>query len=184
MSFLKKTLFAVLLLGLILLSSMAPACHANSAEPPSIVIIVPGAEKDFEISIGSGGNFSKARRTVKAFESYYVFYSRDLTADGDYTLRITTGDTTFEIKMDDKPLKKYHNTYTLNMKNRTLTRGKSTSRTVLLVSFRLIFTLLIEAGVFILFRYREKKSWIAFFVINLISQGALNILINTANPVS
>jgi hypothetical protein len=84
--------------------------------------------------------------------------------------------------MNDKPLKNYNNIYTLNLKNKTLTRGKSTLRSVLLVSFRLILTLFIEAGVFTLFRYKEKRSWIAFLIINLISQGVLNIWLNTASP--
>ncbi|PNT90388.1 hypothetical protein [Clostridium thermosuccinogenes] len=178
----KKSLFVILLLLLLLVAAIAPVCYANSAEPPSIVIIVPGVKKDVEISIGSGDIFSKASKTVKAFESYYVFYNRDLKADGDYTLKITTEGTTYEIEMNDKPLKNYNNIYTLNLKNKTLTRGKSTLRSVLLVSFRLILTLFMEAGVFTLFRYKEKRSWIAFLIINLISQGVLNIWLNTASP--
>jgi hypothetical protein len=50
------------------------------------------------------------------------------------------------------------------------------------VSLRIILTLIIEAIVFWLFGFRNKRSWIVFLIINLITQGALNIWLNGAAP--
>jgi hypothetical protein len=42
-----------------------------------------------------------------------------------------------------------------------------------------VLTLLIEGIVFWLFRFKQKRSWIMFFAINLITQGALNTWLNS-----
>jgi hypothetical protein len=48
---------------------------------------------------------------------------------------------------------------------------------------RILLTLAIEACVFWLFGYRDKRSWIAFLVINLITQASVNIwLISGFDP--
>jgi hypothetical protein len=50
------------------------------------------------------------------------------------------------------------------------------------VSLRIALTLLIEGIVFWLFGFRNKRSWIVFLAINLITQGALNIWLNGFLP--
>jgi hypothetical protein len=50
------------------------------------------------------------------------------------------------------------------------------------VSLRVVLTLLIEGLLFYLFGFRRKSSWIAFLVINLLTQGVLNIQLNNAVP--
>jgi hypothetical protein len=147
-------------------------CSANAAEPPSIIIIVPNAPEDLEITIGT----TEASRTDKAFESYFSFYSYSFQSDF-YTLTVTTGDETFEITTDT-PLDKYNNMYTLNLDNRTLTGGELPSRDIILVTLRIFLTLLIEAFVFFLFGYRNKISWLVFLAVNLITQSGLYIWLN------
>lgn len=147
-------------------------CYANSAEPPSILIIVSNAPTDLEISIGN----TKAIRTDKVIESYYTFYSRDLKS-AYYTVNVTIKDSTFEIRLD-APLKLYNNIFTLDLERQTLTPGKSLSRSIGLTSTRIILTLLIEAIVFFLFGYRKKKSWLIFLIVNLFTQGLLNVWLN------
>jgi len=44
---------------------------------------------------------------------------------------------------------------------------------------RVIFTLLIEGCIFWLFGFRSKKSWMLFLVINLVTQGALNLWLDS-----
>jgi len=156
-------------------------CCGNSAEPPSILIIVPNAPEDLEISISAEDASIKANVTDKVIEKYYTFYSRDLKTTTDYTFKITTGGTSYNISIE-KPLTEYNNIYTLNLKNQTLTPGKLLSRSIFLVSMRVILTLVIEAIVFCLLGFRNKRSWIAFIVINLITQGTLNIFINGSSP--
>jgi hypothetical protein len=165
---------SLFILVLILMSCIPThICYANSAEPPSILIIVPNAPNDLEISIGSE---NKAFRTDKGIESYFTFYSHQLKFT-DYTLKITTGNMTFDIMLDT-PLQTYNNIFTLDLESQTLTPGKLLSRSISLFALRLILTLIIEAVVFFLFGYRKKRSWMIFLIINLITQGALYIWLN------
>jgi len=171
----KKILLLALVLILLSLVN-TPVCYANSAEPPSILIIVPNAPTDLEISIETEN--VKAYRTDKASESYYTFYSRNLKSV-DYTVKVTTGNRAFDIVLDT-PLKTYNNIFTLDLENQTLTPGKSISRSIRLVSLRVILTLLIEAIIFYLFGFRKKRSWLIFLIVNLITQGVLYIGLNNA----
>ena len=174
-------LFTAIILSAFILISVISVCYGNSAEPPSIIIIVGNAPDDLEISIGSGNSYAKANKTSNLIESYYTFYSRDLKADDGYIIKVSTEGSTFEISLEE-PLSAYNNIYTLDLKNQKLTPGKTLPRSVLLVTLRISLTLLIEAVMFWLFGFRNKKSWIAFLVINLITQGALNIWINGFSP--
>ncbi|HAS04963.1 MAG TPA: hypothetical protein DCR71_04335 [Dehalococcoidia bacterium] len=151
----------------------ANICLANAAEPPSIIIIVPNAPQDLEISIDN----MQASRTEKAFESYFSFYSYSFQAV-EYTLTVTDGSDVFEIELDS-PLKEYNNIYTLDLDKRVLSEGESPSRDILLITIRIALTLLLEALVFFLFGYRQKISWIIFLTVNLVTQGVLFIWLNS-----
>ena len=151
-------------------------CYANAAEPPSILIIVPDAPEDLKISFGPEN--IPAHREDKAIESYFTIYSYDLKIT-DYTVKITTEDTTFYIPLDAPP-KKYNNIYTLNLEKQTLTPGKSLSRSATLISLRVVLTLIIEALVFFLFGYRQKRSWLIFLIANVITQAILYIWLNAS----
>lgn len=159
---------------------ITPACYGNSAEPPSILIIVPNAPEDLRISIGSEDTYTEANKTDKIMESYYAFYSHELKRANDYTIKVSTGESVFEILLE--PIAYYNNIYTLDLDNQTLTPGKLLSRSFFLVFLRIAFTLIIEAAVFWLFGFRAKRSWIAFAVINFMTQGALNIWLNGFPP--
>ena len=47
----------------------------------------------------------------------------------------------------------------------------------LLIALRVMFTLIIEGFIFFLFGYREKRSWLVFLVVNILTQGGLNAMI-------
>lgn len=174
-------LLLIIISSMLMVIAATPACYGNSAEPPSILIIVPNAPDDLEISIGSDDTYRKANKTNKIIERYYTFYSRDLRNTNDYNVNISTGESNFEILLE-KPLRAYNNIFTLNLDNQTLTPGKLMTRSIFLVSLRIALTLLIEAVVFWLFGFRNKRSWIAFLTINLFTQGALNIWLNGFVP--
>ena len=176
-------LLLVGILFIIVFFSITPVCYGNSAEPPSILIIVPNAPRDLEIGIGTGDTYTLAKRIDKPMESYFTFYLSELRSINDYVLKINTGESTFEIELD-QPVKSYNNIYTLNIKRQTLTLGKSISRSILLVSLRVALTLIIEGIIFWLFGYRQKTSWLAFLIINLLSQGTLNIMLNGESPIA
>ena len=160
---------------------IVPVCYGNSAEPPSIIIMVTNPPDDLEIEIGSGNAYTTARRIDKAMESYFTFYLHELETINSYTLKASTGDRSFEIAFD-KPITSYNNIYTLNLEEQILKPGKSLLRSIFLVSLRIVLTLITEAIIFWLFGYRQKRSWIAFLIINLISQGTLNVLLNGSTP--
>ncbi len=177
----QKKLLLIVVLTIFLSVVITPVCYGNSAEPPSIIIIVFNAPSDLEIGMGSGDTYTIARRIDKTMESYFTFYLHDLSTVNDYILKVNTGDRAFEIAFD-KPITSYNNIYTLNLKSQMLKPGKSLLRSILLVSTRVILTLITEAIIFWIFGYRQKRSWIAFLIINLISQGTLNIMLNGATP--
>lgn len=177
----KNKLLSIVIFSMVMIIASTALCFGNSAEPPSILIIVPNAPDDLEISIGSDNTNIKANKTNKIIERFYTFYSEKLRMAEDYTINISTGESSFNILLE-KPLKKYNNIFTLDLNNQTLILGKSLSRSILLVSLRVILTLIIEAIVFWLFGFRNKKSWIAFLIINLVTQGALNIWLNGFVP--
>ena len=161
--------------------SMIQPCFANSAEPPSILIIVSNAPDDLEISIGSDDDIYKGREIKKVLETYYTFYSREMKNLNDYIFTISTNNESYEIKID-RTLQKYNNIYTLDLKNHTLKEGKLLSRSIFLVTMRIVLTLMIEGLIFWIFGFKRKSSWLIFLLINLITQGSLNIWINGVVP--
>ncbi len=173
-----RSLLLVMLLCVLMILHLPATVSANSAEPPSLVILVNNPPDDLSIVLVSGENRSEAIVRRVAWEGYYVFYSRDMQADGEYTFRVTANGESFERTLD-MPLKRYNNVVTLDLSGRKLTPGKYPFRSALLVTIRLLLTLLLEGIIFWLFRYRQKRSWLIFLAVNLVTQGALNIWLNS-----
>jgi len=151
---------------------------ANSAEPSSLVILVNNPPADLSIALVSGENYPEAAVRKAAWEGYYLFYSRDLRADSEYTFRVTASGESFDCTLD-APLQRYNNVFTLNLAEHRLTPGTYPFRSLLLVSIRLLLTLLLEGGLFWLFGFRQRHSWLAFLAVNLITQGGLNVWLNS-----
>ncbi len=175
-------LIFIIMFSLLIFVSFDCVCYANAAEPPSILIIASNPPPDLEISVKTGDAYVKAEKVEKAMEKYYTFYSRHLRDVSDYVFKVTTGNDSYEIAID-KPGERYNQIYTLNLTDRTLTPGKLLSRSVLLILMRVILTLIIEGIVFWMFGFRNKDYWIAFLIINVITQGLLNIWINGFFPI-
>lgn len=165
-------LFCILIFSLVFIT----VSHSNSAEPPSIVIIVNNPPENLSISLED--TMTKARVQKKAWEAQYSFYSRDLSGKSSHTL-IVSNEAENDYYEIEVPVQSYRNIYTLDLKNRILTPGINPFRSVILVSMRVFFTLLIEGFIFLLFGFRSKKSWILFFVVNLVTQGLLNLWLNS-----
>ena len=94
-----------------------------------------------------------------------------------YTFKVTTNGESFECTIGE-PLQGYNNVVTLDVSNRKFTPGKYLFRSVLLVSIRVLLTLLLEGIIFWFFRFRQKRSWFIFLANNLVTQGALNFWLN------
>lgn len=179
-----KKLISVVMFTLLILFSINFFAFGNSAEPPSILIIVPKAPDDMSIRLYLEHSEYEATVTDKVIEKYYTFYASSMrTKPSTYNFIVSSGGESFEIKLEELT-KSYSNVYTLNLKSRTITEGKLLSRSIILVAMRIILTLLIEALVFEAFGFREKKSWKAFFIINFVTQGMLNIWINSFAPIT
>ena len=175
-----KHLLLVLALCAFTLSIMPSTASANSAEPPSLVILINNPPDDLSIVLISEDNQAFARVSQVAWEGYYAFYSHDMKTDGKYRIKVTTNGESFECSINE-PLQHYNNVYTLDLSNKKLHLGKAPFRSVILVSMRVLLTLLIEGFIFWLFGFRKKRSWLIFFAINLVTQGTLNILLNSGS---
>ncbi|MEG0775442.1 hypothetical protein [Clostridium sp.] len=172
-----EQLLLVLVLCTLMMSILPLIASANSAEPPSLVILINNPPEDLSITLISNRNPPEAKVRKVAWEGYYVFYSRDMQVNGVYTFKVTTKGESFE-RTISTPLQHYNNVFTLDMLNRELTPGKYQFRSMILISIRVALTLLIEGIIFWLFKFRQKRSWLIFLVINLVTQGALNALLN------
>jgi hypothetical protein len=177
---LKKVIIPGLALTILFSILVAPVnpsiCYANAAPLPSILIIVPNAPDDLEIRLEPEN--LEARRDDKGLESHFKIYSQ-LLRSTEHTVIITAGGTEFEILLDT-PLDSYGNVYTLDLEKRTLTPGKSLSRSITNISLRVVLTLIIEGIIFFLFGYRRRWSWIVFLVTNIITQIGLNIWLDAS----
>jgi hypothetical protein len=153
-----------------------PACYANAAAPPEILIIVPNAPGDLEIRLMPEN--LEAHRDDKGLESHFTIYSQKIR-NTEHTIIVATGVTQFEIFLDT-PLDSYGNVFTLDLEKRTLIPGETLSRSVTNISLRVLLTLTIEGVIFFLFGYRRRWSWIVFLVTNIITQAGLNIWLNAS----
>lgn len=152
---------------------------ANSAEPPSLVVIVTGAPEDIQVTIPDEQLKSSPEKKSDLFEDVFIFY-RDHTIHHEAAaLHVTGGGETFDITVEKEFVIGYQTLVTLDFKARTITSGKLPSRQILLTVIRIVSTLLIEGIVFFLFDFRKLRSWLVFLLMNLITQGALNLWINS-----
>jgi hypothetical protein len=164
--------FAVICIMLLSVLPITPA--ANSAEPPSVIVLVNDPPGDLSIELLSGESRTAAAVRRVAWEGYYIFYSHSIQTGAEYVLRVTANGETYERRLGT-PLRSYNNVFTLNVESGELKPGEYPFRSTLLISMRILLTLLIEGIIFRLFGFRQKRSWIVFTAVNLVTQGALNI---------
>lgn len=155
------------------------ASFANAAEPPSILIIVQNPPKDLEISIE--GASAAPRILDKAVEKQYLFYYRDIKEVPYRALSISSNNEAFQIDLPETT-QTYNNIFPLDLKTKSIIEGKSLKRSVLLVGARIALTLAIEASIFFAFGFKNKDSWLNFFIVNLATQGGLFCWLNTFTP--
>ncbi len=180
----KKHLLALALLALLLLPSPA---LANSMEPPFLTVLVSQPPDDLSMTLQfSDGSQSKPillEKSSKGWEAYYRFFNSSLLDDfyesvkKDAVLTVSYGGgDSFQLSLSPDDFG-YNSLVTLDLDTRNLTSGQPIWRIPLLVAIRVVSTLLIEGLVFFLFRYRERRSWLVFLSVNLITQTALNLSI-------
>lgn len=162
---------------------LSTTVFANSAGPPVIVIISDGPEdlKAFfmidQVAV-EGEKFMKNGEVLFELIEYEHF---DYPSKID-RVKFVSNEKTFVLELNG--IKSYNNLFTLDYKNEILKEGKSFFRSFWSVAFRLITTLFAEGLLFALFKYKSKRSWLVFLIINLITQIGLNIVLLTELPTS
>lgn len=151
---------------------------ANSAEPPSVIILVNNPPRDLSIELITKTKTIKPKVNRVAWEGQYTFYKLHNERTKEYRFLITTKDKTFECTYGDgRNLERYSETFVLDIKEQKLIRGVYPLRSAILISIRILLTLLIEGAIFWGFGFRLRKSWMVFLVVNLVTQGILNTLL-------
>ncbi len=169
----------------VLLSVMSPMAHANSSAPPRLTVIVGFPPDDLQLSLrfeeGDESATVQLHKIQTAWETQYRFTIAMLHTNmslQNATLVAVSRSKSFECPLPASALSKYDNVVSLDFTRQTVTDGQTLGRGVSLVSIRVLLTLLLEGALFFLLGYRSKRSWIAFLIINLITQGALNVVLN------
>lgn len=182
----KRKLFIYFLLTMLCAVLMTNSVYANSAEPPCLTIVVVDAPDDLEVNIrysdGSAEEVRKLKTGQRGWETYFrldtfhpLEYSAEMLADA--VVEFSCAEYSFECSLPDEACREYNNIVMLDREAQKLTNGTYPGRYALIVTLRILTILVIEGAVFILFRYREKRSWAVFFLLNLITQAALNIML-------
>ncbi len=179
----KKYLFFCLAILCCIFVLTTPAL-ANSAEPPGIILITSGLPEDAVITMEVPGKDDighwRTYRTDKLWESQYkLYFHLGMDDISGARLRVTTGEDSFTCQLPEGEYRQFTTILTLDYANKTLKLGQDPWRQPLLTVLRVTLTLLTEGVVFYLFGFRKKSSWIAFVLINLVTQGWLNIAINS-----
>lgn len=183
-----KKPFLILILILTLLIGGTPN-YGNSAEPPGLIILVSFPPDDLKMSLLiESGTLSEPivlKKEKRSWEAAYRFFyhmtpmeNRPLSKG---KLVVETEGQRFEFSMPSGINRSYNQFLTLDLKKGTLSMGTPPYRAPILVGIRLSLTLIIEGAVFYLLGLREKKSWMLFLMVNLVTQGWLNTLIEGPN---
>ncbi|MBV1710157.1 MAG: hypothetical protein KMY54_09900, partial [Erysipelothrix sp.] len=162
---------------------------ANSAEPPMVWILVPGTYEHVEGVLIVDDVVIPGYIRQNKMETYIRFYYSSIP-EFDQQKEIDGSDAIFIITLDHKQYSVksdirgngYNDLYTFDLETMTLSEGTTLQRNASLISLRLFSTLILEGLVFFLMGYRKRRTWILFLLVNLITQGFLNILINSQGP--
>lgn len=169
----------VLLLVLVLPVSVS----ANAAEPPGMIIIVEGAPEDIELTLEMAEEPEygiRIHRSEKRWETYFrLFYSPDNELLKGAVIRVESSEKSFTCPLSQVSGLRYNQLMTLNFQDETLTVGQRWWRQPVLTAVRITLTLLVEGLIFLAFGFRHKRSWIVFVIVNLLTQGWLNYIINS-----
>lgn len=185
----KKRKFAVFaLLVLMCMTLLANVVYANAAEWPDVTVVVLNPPDDLKISLYfTDGSVPEeeihSRNSLRrGWETYFRWYVDMGNANMENAvIHVTSSEYDFECAIPTENIYKHNNLLTLDLNDGVLKDGAYPGRYALIVAIRVISTLVMEGVIFLLFRYFEKRSWICFLIINLITQAGVNIALYGAN---
>lgn len=175
---------------LILIVNLLCFCYystafANAAQPPGFTIIVLNSPDKISLSLKKSNHTVTYLRVEegerKGWEKYYRLYYNHSSAQvkdlKDAVLVVQSNKKSFQCALPDETFRNYSNILTLDLEAETLTMGQAPLRVPVLVAMRVFLTLLIEGIIFLLFGFRQKRSWLVFTTVNLITQAGLNAML-------
>ena len=182
----KKARALLLALALCLLVPL-PA-SANGVEPPYLTILVENPPADLQLTLTVVDETSQEEHVLshdtRLWERYFRFYSHIWspwapagTEPQTASLLVENGGTHFSLSVEPKGFSYSHNLVTLDLANQRLLYGQPWWRQPLLIFLRVSLTLVLEGLVFLLFGYRQKRSWLVFLLVNLVTQLGVNLCI-------
>lgn len=180
----KKILFVCITVIFTVLS-VTPV-FANAEEPPCFTIVVYGAPDDLTVSYSHPAMESfELVEDRRGWESYYkceYYKFRDMALDdssevtrGELRVQSVSENIDFTLPAPDELMKTYNNIFTLDLGDQSLSNTNTAGRSVLLVAMRLAVTLIVEGAVLWIVGFREKRTWLVFLIVNLITQSMLII---------
>ena len=177
-----KKLTAFLAVLLLILAVTVPV-SANSAEPPGMIIIVENAPEDVTLTLELRQESEygiRIHESKKGWETYFrLYYSVSAETLLGAAIRVESSEKSFSCPIPADAGRRYNSLLTLDFASETLTVGQRWWRQPVLTAVRILLTLLVEGVIFFAFGFRSKRGWILFLLVNLITQGWLNYIINS-----
>lgn len=174
--------FALAMLFFVLLLPVDVA--ANATQPPCLTVLVLDAPDDLEITLtysdGTTVEAKRLRSERRGWETYFrldslypVDYSKDVLSSA--ALTASCSEYTVSCSLPADAQREYNNLVILDAETQTVRNGTYPGRYAIIVTIRVLTTLVLEGIIFFLFGYRERRSWVSFVLINLVTQAFLNI---------
>ncbi|MBD5144433.1 MAG: hypothetical protein HDT21_00705 [Ruminococcus sp.] len=162
----------------LLLAVLMPVrVYANSAGSPAMVIWSVNAPSDTELVFNYGdGSERTVEKSLRLWEKVWFLYEPEGVPQ---ILTVWSAEKSFTITLPEgKSNGSFERVYTLDFEAETLTQNVSPMRAPLYMLLRIAFTLILECGFYYLVGYREKRSYVTFITVNLITQMFVNFVIN------
>lgn len=173
-----------IIIFILLISALLIPISANSAEPPLLNVIVTLPPDDLKLFIeyydGTQTVTVELYKSETYGEAYFTLFRHEINGYENAVLIIQSNEKSFTIPIDKSYLLSYDTTITLDFKNETISDGHSLTRSIILVSLRVGLTLIIEGLILFAFGYRKKSSWIMFLILNILTQGFLNMMLSNS----
>jgi len=172
------------IVAVLLIFVLPVSVSANSAEPPGMTIIVENAPNDICLTlelVKEPESEIYVQKAQQNWETYFRLYYHleSGTLDG-AVIRVESSKKSFSCSLPEDMPSRYNNLLTLDFETQTLTFGQRWWRQPMLTAVRVTLTLLAEGLIFFAFGFRNKRSWIVFLLVNLLTQGWLNYIINSS----
>ncbi len=163
---------------------------ANATAPPCLTVLVIDAPEDLEITLtytdGTTVEAERLRSERRGWETYFrldtlypVEYSEDVLRNA--VLSASCSEYSINCLLPADAQREYNNLVILDTETQTVRNGTYPGRYAIIVTMRVLATLILEGVVFFLFGYRERRSWTVFLLINLVTQTFLNFALAGAD---